>query len=426
MTQTASPATQRPDHPDSEERRGALWLLLLVIAAAAVAAAATGVGPTVLVIAAIFAVIVIHEGGHLVAAKAFNIKVTEYFVGFGPRLWSRRRGETEYGVKALPLGGYCRIIGMINLEEVDPADEPRTYRQHPVWQRVVVSLAGPATHFVLAFLLLFAMFYFTGDRGNVITNPPASTPIVAIDGLTTGQSPAQKAGLETGDRIISADGRHFAGYDQMAAFFRAHPGQQITLQVDRNGRMLTLAPVLTDLSKVHVAGTDAPPPASTPTGFLGIEINPVVHLGFVSSATHAFTGIGTITAKTVTSIPKAAAGTVSSVFSTKTATNANTARFESPVGVVRLAHQATDVGLAEVLYLLALITLFVGIFNLLPIPPLDGSHISVALYEKARSRRGRVHHADGNKLMPLLYAGLLVILLIGLSALFLDLRSLIS
>ena len=99
---------------------------------------------------ALIGCIVAHEFGHYTTAKAAGIKVTEFFVGFGPRLWSVRRGETEYGVKALPLGGYCRILGMNNLEEVDPADEARTYRQAPLWRRLSVALAGSAMHFLIA------------------------------------------------------------------------------------------------------------------------------------------------------------------------------------------------------------------------------------------------------------------------------------
>ena len=111
---------------------------------------AAGAGETVLLVLALIGCIVAHEFGHFVTAKAAGIKVTEFFVGFGPRLWSVRRGETEYGVKALPLGGYCRILGMNNLEEVDPADEPRTYRQAPLWRRLSVALAGSAMHFLIA------------------------------------------------------------------------------------------------------------------------------------------------------------------------------------------------------------------------------------------------------------------------------------
>src|SRR5208282_2254501 len=117
------------------------------------------------VVLALVAMVMLHEFGHFATAKWSGMKVTEFFVGFGPRLWSLRRGETEYGIKALPLGGYCRIIGMNNLEEVDPADEPRTYRQAPVWRRLSVALAGSAMHFLIAICLLFTMFFWTGDRG---------------------------------------------------------------------------------------------------------------------------------------------------------------------------------------------------------------------------------------------------------------------
>lgn len=411
----------------ADEQRGAIWRLVLIVAGVAVVSAVAGVGSTVLVIAAIIGIIVFHEFGHLAVAKAFKIKVTEYFIGFGPRLWSIRRGETEYGIKALPLGGYCRIVGMNSLEEVDPEDEPRTYRQHPVWQRILVALGGPATHFVVAFVLLFAMFFWTGDNGNVIHSIPADNPIVAIDGLTTGQSPAQEAGLQIGDRILAVDGRHFTKFSSMAKFLEANPGHKVTLEVERHGRLLSLTPTLTDLSKVKVKGSDAPPPSKVPKGFLGIEVSGVVHLGFGSSVLHGITGIGSIVSTNVQAIPHAVANTIDQLANPAAANNPKTAvRFESPIGVVRLAHQATRVGLSEVLFLLADISIFVGIFNLLPMPPLDGGHIAVALYERGRSRRNRTHHADARKLAPLLYAGLLVIILLGVSTLFLDLRGLLT
>jgi membrane-associated protease RseP (regulator of RpoE activity) len=409
-----------------EEQRRAIWRLLLIVAAVAVVSAIAGVGETVLVVAAIIGIIVFHEFGHLVAAKAFKIKVTEYFIGFGPRLWSIRRGETEYGVKALPLGGYCRIIGMNNMEEVDAADEPRTYRQHPVWQRVTVALAGPATHFIVALGLLFAMFFWTGDYGNVVSTIPANNPIVALDGLTTGQSPAQAVGLRIGDRIVSVDGHHFASFSKLGAFLAARPGQRVVLTVDRGGHLLTFTPTLAQRSEAKLPGSQARSFAG-PQGFLGIEVSPLVKLGLGSSVVHSFTGIGTIVTTNVEAIPHAVANTVHQLANPAAARNPSTAvRFESPVGVVRLVHQATRVGLAEVLFLLADISIFVGIFNLLPMPPLDGGHIAVAVYEKARSRRDRVHHADARKLAPLLYAGILVIVLLGLSTLFLDLRGLLT
>ena len=125
-----------------------------VIMAVAVAAGAVDL---LIVIACLVVMVMVHEAGHLLAAKRGGMKVTEYFLGFGPRLWSFKRGETEYGIKAFPFGGYVKIPGMTNLEEVDPADEPRTYRQQPFHARLLVAVAGSAMHFLMAFVLLFAL-----------------------------------------------------------------------------------------------------------------------------------------------------------------------------------------------------------------------------------------------------------------------------
>src|SRR3954467_14970284 len=124
----------------------------------------------IIFIVSILLVILIHEAAHFGMAKYFGIKVEEFFVGFGPRLYSRRRGETEYGVKAVPLGGYVKIAGMNPYEEISPEDYPRTYPAKPPWQRALVIVAGPMTHFVIAFLLFVAFFAFVGT--------PTQTPIV--------------------------------------------------------------------------------------------------------------------------------------------------------------------------------------------------------------------------------------------------------
>src|SRR2546426_4995759 len=148
-------------------------------------------------IVAILVVVLVHESGHFFTAKWFGIKVQEFFVGFGPRLWSTRRGETEYGVKALPLGGYVRIAGMNPYEEVSPEEYPRTFGAKPAWQRALVIVAGPATHFVVAFLC-FALWL------GLVGRPVAKDPIVAevaqtLDGAVT---PAAHAGLRPGDRDL--------------------------------------------------------------------------------------------------------------------------------------------------------------------------------------------------------------------------------
>ncbi len=132
---------------------------LVVLVALAVV---TGYVDLLIVVASIIVIVMLHELGHFLAAKHGGMKVTEYFVGFGPRLWSFRRGETEYGIKALPLGGYVKIPGMTNLEEVDPADEGRVYRDKPFHSRLLVAVAGSAVHFLLAFVLLWVLLTFVG------------------------------------------------------------------------------------------------------------------------------------------------------------------------------------------------------------------------------------------------------------------------
>jgi membrane-associated protease RseP (regulator of RpoE activity) len=417
-----------PPTPPVGEQRAALVRLVLVLTAAAVLSVVTGVWQTVAIIFAILLMIVLHEFGHFIMAKWADMKVTEFFVGFGTRLWSFRRGETEYGVKAFPLGGYVKIIGMNNLEEVDPADEPRTLRQKPYWRKLSVLVAGSAMHFLIALVLLYVLLGAVGQPG-----PPSMT-IGTISELTTGPSPAQAAGLREGDRILSVDGRTFKSFDDMAAYIKSKPGQKLDVAVDRLGSVLHLFPTTVDLSKVKVQGAGGSGlAADKPTGFLGIGPTfPTVRVGpyeafskaggqFVDISARTFDALGgLVTARGVSSyghmlVDQKAADSPTA-----------TTRFSSPVGIVRIAHQAAQNGFGTVLYLLVLINIFVGIFNLLPLLPLDGGHIAVATYERIRSRKSRPYHADVMKLMPLTYGVVLLLAFIFVTSLFMDIRSLVG
>lgn len=430
-----APAGARPAPPTATAAdRGGLARLVLVVAAVIAVGYLAGVGETVLLVGALLLCIVAHEWGHYATARAAGMQVTEFFVGFGPRLWSIRRGETEYGVKALPLGGYCKITGMSNLEEVDPAVEARTYRRAPVWRRLTVGVAGSAMHFLIALVVLFAMFAGTGDRGFYLTPPlPAPTaPIAAVDGLTTGASPAMTAGFRIGDRIEAIDGRTFATWDQLTAYIRSHPGRPLDVTVARGGRPVHLHPVPADLSKVHPAGVDVPV-ATKPTGFLGIEpALPTAHPGLAASIGDAGGAWVHVAATTLGGLGRlvSAHGIQSYLHMLHSqqaadSTSPSSVRLASPVKVVQLLHQASQTGLGSVLWLLAVVNLSIGIFNLIPLLPLDGGHVAIACYEGIRSRiSGRRYVADVAKLAPVLYLALAAIAFLGVTALFLDLRDL--
>ena len=169
---------------------------------------ALGWGYLLLFIAILFAIVMLHEFGHFITAKRAGMKVTEYFVGFGPRLWSVRRGETEYGVKAIPAGGYVRIVGFTSTEEVPEEDEARAYRQQPFHQRIIVASAGSAMHFLIAFVLALILVFTFGQSTN-------NDKVGALDHWPGRTTPAALAGLKVGDTIVSIDGKKFTNPNSM-------------------------------------------------------------------------------------------------------------------------------------------------------------------------------------------------------------------
>ena len=424
------------DLTQPEDQKGAFVRLVLVLAAIAAVSVTAGVGKTVLILLAIIVMIVLHEFGHFLMAKLGGMKVTEFFVGFGTRVWSVRKGETEYGVKIAPLGGYVKILGMNSLEEVDPADESRTYRQQPFWRRISVAVAGSAMHFLLAFLMLFTIFFVIGDQGFLTaTVPGTNLRVTQIDALATGPSPAEKAGFHLGDEVLSIDGQVFKSYDDLLSFIQDHPDQRLDFLVRRDGKLIHLDPTTVDRSKVKpVTSGEVQAPAVTnkPTGFVGIALDPApVKYGFFESINKAggeFVSLGATTFDALGSLFSAhgISSYAHMLVNQKAADQPGALRFESPVGITVLANQAANDGLEQSLLLLIAINVFVGIFNMVPLLPLDGGHVAIAVYERIRSRKGRRYYADAAKMMPFVYATLAVIAFIAVSALFLDVRDLVS
>jgi RIP metalloprotease RseP len=299
---------------------------------------------------------------------------------------------------------------MSNLEEVDPVDEPRTYRQQPYWRRLSVAVAGSTMHFLMALVLIFVVLVGFG-----IPQPDSDAWTV---GALTERSPAEDAGIELGDRIVSVDGRRFDNFDDLSAELRSHPGDEVALEVERDGDVRQL--------DVTLAETN---PQGEDVGFLGI--GPAferVREGPVSGVVESFKTTGETMWLSVKGLgsffsPSGLSGYYDTLTSSTSGESdsdveSNPNRVVSIYGAVRLASETEAV--ADVLAFLFAINIFVGIFNLVPLLPLDGGHVAIATYERIRSRRGRPYHADISKLMPLTYAVVLLLVLVGVTSLYLD------
>lgn len=367
--------------------------------------------------------IVIHEGSHFVAAKGFGMKATEAFFGFGPKLWSTRRGETEYGVKAIPLGGYVRIIGMNPFEEVAPEDESRTYRTAPFWKKSIVVLAGIASHLVVAVLIftIVAMVWgvvSTDEAGDAIpTLTLAQVAETVPDGSVT--SPAAAAGFQTGDRITSLEGTAVAGWADFVDRVQDAGGEEVAVGFDREGSsdvaitVLAIAdrPVFEDGEIV----TDAQGETVTETvGYFGAA--PEIEresIGLLPAIGRSFTSLFSAIKQAVFGLWQMIIGfpqLIAATFSGDDAAINDVGRPVSPIGLVRLAGP-----LESTLLLLALVNVFVAVVNVVPLYPLDGGHFSVALYEKIRGKE-----PDVRKMMPIAAVVIIFLVTVGLVGVYLD------
>ncbi|TLW90939.1 site-2 protease family protein [Saccharomonospora piscinae] len=363
--------------------------------------------------------VALHEAGHMVAAKSFGMKVRRYFVGFGPTVFSFRRGETEYGLKWIPLGGFCDIAGMTALDEVKPDEAPRAMWRFRTWKRTVVLAAGSFTHFVLGFVVLYLMAVTMG-LPNLADRPVINEVSDCVRSATTAEAwndptcgagdpaPAKAAGLRPGDEVISVGGTPTDTWqDLLGAVQTATGPTQVEILRDGQPQTLTI-----DVARVTRPTGEG---GTEQVGAIGASQAPMLPYGAVAAlgGSAAFTGDLLVqTWERLLEFPEKIPAVVDAIFGAERDP-------ETPVSVVgasRIGGEAVEQGLWEVfLLLLASLNFFVGIFNLLPLLPLDGGHIAVTWYERVRDwlRKLRGKAAGGPVDYSKLNAVTGVVILIG-------------
>jgi membrane-associated protease RseP (regulator of RpoE activity) len=369
-----------------------------------------------LVIFLILFMVMGHEFGHFITAKRAGLLVTDFFVGFGPVLWSTQRGETRYGIRVLPLGGYVKVPGMTWGAAVPPDEEARTYREASYPKKVLFASAGSIMHVIMALALAWVALTFIGN--------PSPTH-VGVGSFTQWQghkeTAAQIAGLHVGDQITKIDGTTITSIDQLTKILHDSAGKHLTLVVERDGRALTLNVTPVNGRTIKVGGK--PLPAH---GYIGIEVTELtVHTSPLAAIPDSFSEIGHYVGDAFVAIGRLP-GEFPSLFhqvaDAKAATNPKNedTRPSSIVGVVRFADQAANAGALPLITILALVNIFVGVLNMLPMLPLDGGYVAIATYERLRSRRGVRYRADINKLAPVVYAFMSALLVLFACTLYLD------
>ena len=375
-------------------------------------------------VVAILIVIMVHETGHFLVAKLFNFKATKFFLGFGPTLWSTQRGETEYGVKAFPLGGFVKIVGMSPYEEIEPEDEARSYANKPRWQRALLLVAGSATHWVVAFVLLLVVAMGLGI-------PRVSTEVARVVDTAPGGVPtaASRSDLRVGDQIVAIGGRAVSEWSDVVAYIEARGNEVGTFTIERDGtRMeieILLGEAITDGSEIVAAAPPgqevrAPRPGETVGGFLGVSPEArVERVGPIEGIKFSGATVATFTARSVTSLDDVFAPVFNGELWRSLGEEGERGT-EGAVGIVgagRVAGAAVQAGLyAELLSFIAGLTIFIGLMNLLPLPPLDGGHLAVLAVERITGKT-----VDVRKLIPIAAVVIAFFLVLFVAVLYLDL-----
>lgn len=404
--------------------------------------------------------IALHEVGHMWPAKRFGVKVTQYFVGFGRTIWSIKRGETEYGLKALPLGGYVKLVGMLppapgddphelrrsdtglftqlisdarnaEYEHVTDEDQDRLFYRKPWWQKVIVMAGGPMTNVLIAAVLFTVIL-----SGFGVLEPTTTVKAVADCAVSDHEAgrackdsdpvtPARKAGLEPGDTIVSFNGAKVEDWPDLTSLIRGNGDKMATLGIERDGRLIERSVATTVIARASIDD----PEKTQRVGFLGVVPRQayVRHgLGTVAEVMWARTAD---TASAVVHLPQRMVDVAKAAFGAPR-------RPDSPVSVVgasRVAGELVTVDdppwrerIVRVLGLLALLNLFLALFNFIPLLPLDGGHIAGALWEAVRRGWAKVRgrpdpgHVDVARMLPVAYGVGALLLVMGVLLIYAD------
>ncbi len=351
--------------------------------------------------------IFLHEVGHFVTARWTGMKATQFFLFMGPKLWSFRRGETEYGVRLYPVGAFVRIIGMNNLDEVEPADEPRAYRNKSYPRRMLVICAGSMMHMLIAVALLFGVYATKGQL-----EPLGQVEITEV----VAGGPASEAGLVAGDQVMTIDG---VAVDTPEAFVREvqshRPSDIVTMVIVRDG--------VEQVIEVGLGSNPNPGP-SFGKAYIGTrsgERTDWVAMSLGDAAVHSVTDLGSAAWQSVGGVVKV----LNPVNIVQHLTGSNTDPATQPTTVVGVSRFSDviggETGLPGILILLAGVNVFVGLLNLFPMLPFDGGHAAIATYERLRSRKGREpYHADVSKMIPVAMTMMGFLVFLMLAGLWLD------